>query len=172
MTIVPRRMSAKIDGEFVVFLIGARLNQWWRLGDFKWLGDAMKAMIAELEKRPESGFLGYENWLSLRPVMIQYWRSSEQLIAYARSRDETHYPAWVRFNKELAKRASVGIWHETYVVPAGNYECVYNNMPPFGLGRVASALDASGQHATASGRLGRTDGADAPISPEGVEQTH
>jgi hypothetical protein len=42
MTIVPRRMSAKLDGYFVVFLIGARLNQWWRLNDFKWVGDAMK----------------------------------------------------------------------------------------------------------------------------------
>jgi len=170
MAIVPRRLTAKIDGDFVVFLIGARLNQWWRITDFKWVGDAMAAMIRELEQRPESGFLGYESWVSVRPVMIQYWRSSEQLIAYARSRDATHYPAWVRFNKELSERKSVGIWHETYVVPAGSYECVYNNMPPFGLARVAQALDASGQHATASGRLGRTDGGDAPVSADGVER--
>lgn len=170
MAIVPRRMSAKIDGDFVVFLIGAQLNQWWRLHDFKWVGDAMRSMIAELEKRPESGFLGCENWVSLRPVMIQYWRSPEHLIAYARNRDATHYPVWVQFNKELAKRTSVGIWHETYLVPAGNYECVYNNMPAFGLGKVATALDATGKSTSASGRLGKTDGTDAPVSPEGIEK--
>jgi hypothetical protein len=169
MSIVPRRMSAKIDGDFVVFLIGARLNHWWRLNDFKWVGDAMRAMIEELQRQPESGFLGCESWVSWRPVMIQYWRSSEHLIAYARKRDETHYPAWVRFNRELSQRASVGIWHETYLVPAGQYECVYNNMPAFGLGRVATAVEASGKQASAAGRLGQTDGADAPVSPEGLE---
>jgi hypothetical protein len=102
--------------------------------------------------------------------MIQYWRSSEQLIAYARSRDETHYPVWVRFNQQLAKHSGIGIWHETYLVPAGQYECVYNNMPRFGLARVAQTLDAEGRSETAAGRLGRTDGSDAPISPLGVEQ--
>lgn len=170
MEVVPRRMSAKLDGDFVVFLIGARLNQWWRLREFKWVGDAMRAMLAELEKRPESGFLGYESWLSLRPVLIQYWRSPEHLMAYARSKSEQHYPAWVRFNRELSKHASVGIWHETYMVPAGRYECVYNNMPPFGLGRVGTPVEASGQHTTAAGRLGRSDGSDAPIAADGTER--
>ncbi|MFC4493955.1 monooxygenase family protein [Streptomyces ovatisporus] len=28
----------------------------------------------------------------------------------------------------------MGIWHETYAVPAGRYEAVYVNMPPYGLG--------------------------------------
>lgn len=170
MSIVPRRMSAKIEGDFVVFLIGARLNSWWKLGQFKWLGDAMQGMIRELEARPESGFLGYENWLSLRPVMIQYWRSAEQLLAYARSRDATHYPVWVHFNKELARHKDIGIWHETYLVKANSYECVYNNMPRFGLAKVAQSLEAEGNRATAQGRLGRTDGTDAPILPDGVER--
>lgn len=26
-------------------------------------------------------------------------------------------------------------WHETYLVRAGEYEAIYGNMPPFGLGR-------------------------------------
>jgi hypothetical protein len=169
--ILPRRMTAKIDGDFVVFLIGAQLNSWWKLKQFKWVGDAMTGMVAELEKKgPETGFLGYENWLSLRPVMIQYWRSPEQLIAYARNRDATHYPVWVEFNRELAKRQDIGIWHETYVVKAGSYECVYNNMPRFGLAKVAESLAAEGTHVSAQGRLGRTDGSDAPITPDGSER--
>lgn len=171
MSIIPRRMTAKIEGDFVVFLIGARLNKLWKLGSFKWVGDSMNAMIKELEQRPESGFLGYESWVGLRPVMIQYWRSPEQLIAYARKRDNEHYPAWVRFNKELAKRTDVGIWHETYVIKAGSYECVYNNMPRFGLAKVAQSLEAQGTAMTAQGRLGHSDGSDAPITPEGVEQS-
>lgn len=45
---IKRRMTAKFEGEFVVFLIGARLNKWWKLVRFKWMGDAMGAMIADL----------------------------------------------------------------------------------------------------------------------------
>jgi hypothetical protein len=171
MQIVPRRVAARIEGDFVVFLIGARLNKLWKLRQFKWVGDAMQAMLKELEQRPESGFLGYESWFSLRPTMVQYWRSPEQLMAYARTRDAVHYPAWVRFNKELSKNGDVGIWHETYVVRAGDYECVYNNMPAFGLARAAGSIDAIGQRASAAGRLGKSDGSDAPISPDGSETT-
>ncbi len=25
----------------------------------------------------------------------------------------------------------VGIWHETYLIEPGKFECVYGNMPPF-----------------------------------------
>jgi hypothetical protein len=172
MAIVPRRMTAKIDGDFVVFLIGARLNSWWRLDQFKWIGDAMNGMIAELRERPESGFLGCENWLSWRPVMVQYWRSREQLMAYARNRDATHYPVWVGFNKELAARRHLGIWHETYLIRADEYECIYHNMPRMGLAAVAETLAAEGNRTTAQGRLGLTQGTDAPVDPAGIELGH
>jgi hypothetical protein len=46
-------------------------------------------------------------------------------------------------------------------VNAGEYEAVYNNMPPFGLGTVGELVSASGRDETAAGRLGRTDGEDA-----------
>jgi len=44
---------------------------------------------------------------------------------------------------------------ETYLVRAGEYECVYNNMPAFGLAKVSDLIDADGKNSTASGRLGR-----------------
>jgi hypothetical protein len=47
------------------------------------------------------------------------------------------------------------------------YACVYNTMPPFGLGRVGTAFEATGQHTTADGRLGRSDGTNAPIALDG-----
>ena len=56
--IVPQRMTAELEGDFVVFLIGMRINRPWKL--HKWLPVvlAMPRMLRELEARPESGFLG------------------------------------------------------------------------------------------------------------------
>ena len=51
----------------------------------------------------------------------------------------------------------MGIWHETYLVPAGAYDSVYNNMPPVGLGAVTKLVPAAGRRATAAGRAGIRD---------------
>lgn len=160
MTILQRRVTAKIEGDFVVFLIGARINKPWNIKDVIWFIPLMPRMIKELEARPDSGFLGAEG-LGMT-TLVQYWRSLDQLMAYARERDSVHFPAWVEFNKRIGSRGDIGIWHETYCVRAGEYECVYNNMPAFGLARVASLVDATGSRQTARGRLGQSDGSDDP----------
>ena len=56
--IIPARMAAEIEGDFVVFVIGMRINKPWKL--HKWLPVffGMPRMLKELHKRPESGFLG------------------------------------------------------------------------------------------------------------------
>ncbi|MBB5318456.1 hypothetical protein HDF09_003153 [Edaphobacter lichenicola] len=61
--------------------------------------------------------------------MIQYWRSFDQLVDYAQSRNAAHLPAWKAFNQSVGDDGSVGIWHETYQVAAGKYESIYANMP-------------------------------------------
>jgi hypothetical protein len=150
-TVVPRRVTAKIDGDFVVFLIGMRVNRPWKL--HKWLPVflAMPRMIRELEARPESGFLGH---ISSFGVIVQYWRSFEHLEAYARDHDQLHWPAWVDFNQRVGRsRGDVGIWHETYRVRQGEYECVYSGMPPFGLAKASTMADAAGPLESARGRL-------------------
>jgi hypothetical protein len=163
-----QRLAANIEGDFVVFIIGMRVNRPWRVRSWFPVFMAMPRMIAELEKDPESGFLGYEQRLSPRsPVLVQYWRSYEHLHRYARSKDGEHFPAWVAFNKRVGSNGDVGIWHETFRVRAGEYECVYNNMPAYGLGKAAELVPASGRRATASGRLGVTDGSDAPVTEAG-----
>ena len=43
-------------------------------------------------------------------------------------------------------------------------------MPLRGLAKAARHIDAVGRAGTAMGRLGRTDGADAPVSADGTEQ--
>ena len=108
--IIPKRMTAEIEGDFVVFLIGMRINKLWKI--HKWLPAflAMPRMLRELERHPESGFLGHTMGL---PVIVQYWRSFEDLEAYARSQDHQHWPAWVAFNKRIGQgRGDVGIWHD------------------------------------------------------------
>ena len=163
---IDRRVTAEIEDDFVVFLIGMRINKLWKM--WKWLPVilAMPRMLRELEQRPESGFLGAGGYAGSprRPMVVQYWRSFEDLETYARSKDAAHWPAWVKFNKRVGSTGDVGIWHETYLVPAGAYECVYNNMPPTGLGAVTGLVPAAGRKATAASRAGIRD----DIYPEGI----
>jgi hypothetical protein len=167
MPTINRRIAAKIDGDFVVFIIGARINRWWKLPKYAWFAATMPKMLAELERNPASGFLGYEQ-LGMT-TNIQYWKSLDELVAYARSRDQIHYPYWVKFNREIGSSGDIGIWHETYLVRAGEYEAIYNNMPLRGLAKVAAHVDATGADETAAGRAGQSDGGDAPVTPDGRE---
>ena len=151
-TVIPQRMAAVMDGEFVVFLIGIRINKPWKI--HKWLPFflTMPKMIKELEANPASGFLGH-NGIGGK-VMVQYWRSFEQLEAYARNRDAQHWPVWVAFNKKIGgSRGDLGIWHETYLIKPGQYEAIYSGMPPFGLGKVGKLVPASGAREAAIDRL-------------------
>lgn len=151
----PERMTATIDGDFVLFLIGMRINQ--PLKVHKWLPvvRAMPNMIAELRHKPELGFLHSEAWFSRTIILVQYWRSMEQLLAYAMNREAAHLPAWQAFNKAVGTDGTVGIWHETYSASAGTYENIYVNMPEFGLGKAGALQSATGGRQSAAGRLAR-----------------
>lgn len=148
------RMAAKIEGDFVVFLIGMRINKPWKIN--KWLPAflAMPKMIKELQRLPkeETGFLGHT---AMGPgVLVQYWRSFDHLEAYARSKEHNHFPAWIEYNKRVkGSHGDVGIWHETYLVKAGQYEAIYIGMPPHGLGRVSELVPATGNRNEARQRL-------------------
>jgi hypothetical protein len=149
--VIPTRMTAEVDGDFVVFLIGMRINKPWKI--HKWLPVvlAMPRMLRELDAHRESGFLGAISGLS---VIVQYWRSFEHLEGYARSRDHHHWPAWVAFNKQIGNsRGDVGIWHETYQAHAGEYETIYSGMPPIGLGKVGKLVPATGGRESARDRF-------------------
>ena len=81
------RHPAKIDGDFVVFLIGARLVKPWLFWKIIPVARAMSAMQKELEQKPELGCLGREDWGARTTISVQYWRSREHLMSYARQRD-------------------------------------------------------------------------------------
>lgn len=149
--VIGSRMTAEMEGEFVVFLIGIRINKPWKL--HKWLPVffAMPRMLKELAAHPESGFLGH---CGLGRVIVQYWRSFDHLEAYARAQDKKHRPAWVDLNRRIGgSRSDVGLWHETYIVKPGQYEAVYSGMPPFGLGKVGKLVAATGKREVARSRM-------------------
>lgn len=149
--IIPSRMTVEMDGEFVVFLIGMRVNKPWKI--HKWLPMffAMPRMLKELDAHPEAGCLGHGG---LGKVIVQYWRSFEHLEAYARAKDKNHWPAWVDFNRRVGNsRGDIGIWHETYLVKPGNFEAIYSGMPPYGLGKVGKLVPATGNREAARSRM-------------------
>jgi hypothetical protein len=149
--IFKQKMTAEIDGDFVVFLIGARINKPWKI--HKWLpvALAMPRMLKELAAKPDSGFLGYEQSFG---IMVQYWRSFDHLERYARNRDAQHWPAWVAFNQKVSiASGDVGIWHEAYRVAPGQYECIYGAMPRFGLAKASRHLSISDGRDSARDRM-------------------
>jgi hypothetical protein len=163
MTLARERMTAKINGDFVVFLIGMRMHQLYKVWKWAPVFLAMGPMLDELERNTELGLLHSRSHLGFRQtLLVQYWRSFEQLNAYASSQSNAHLPAWKKFNQTVAGNEAVGIWHETYLVRSGEYENVYVNMPAYGLGVAGHLQPATGRHRSASGRLNRNDGNDLP----------
>jgi hypothetical protein len=155
MPMFPGRRVAHIDGDFVVFLIGMRINRPWK--PHRWLPvfTAMRPMIRELEADRASGFLGVtQGFFAGGPAFVQYWRSFDHLERFARRPDALHLPAWRRFNQRVRASGDVGIWHETYRVRAGEYEAIYGNMPRVGLAAVGEHLPIGSTSATAARRIG------------------
>ena len=137
-----RRMMAEIDGDFVVFLIGASPSKLHLVRSLIDLGGrrGMKHMLDYLVAHPEKGLLGYQLGL---PVIVQYWRSFDHLEAFARDSADPHLAAWRNYWRRVGTSSRTGIWHETYLVRAGEYEAVYGNMPPFGLGKAGRLVPMS-----------------------------
>ena len=162
--IVAGRYTAQTDQPFVVFLIGMRINKLRAVR--KWLPTtmAMGPMLRELFAHPEKGLLGARSYVGWREVMVvQYWRSFEDLERFARSADDPHFHAWKRFNARVGySDSAVGIWQESFLVQPGQYEVVYGNMPVFGLAAATSHVPARGRLETARRRLG---GSNEPAVP-------
>lgn len=151
------RFAGVLEGEFVVFVIGMRVNQLWNVAKWLPVSRAMPRMLQELFRQPELGLLHAEYFAGWRNVMtLQYWRSYEQLHAYAHARDKEHLPAWTAFNKAARGNTAVGVYHESYMCGPGRYETVYVNMPGFGLGKAGAKVPAVGSMKDAAERLRRS----------------
>ncbi len=166
-TVFPGRYTAATDDSFVVFIIGMRVNRWWALRKWVPTALAMGPMLRTLyTHQQEKGFLAAQTFIYGRGVaLVQYWRSFDDLERFARSKDDPHLKAWQRFNKAIGGDGSVGVFHETYKILAGDYEAVYANMPQFGLTQAFAHVPAVGSRQTARGRIGHVR---APESPSAV----
>ena len=150
------RYTAQIDGDFVVFLIGARVNSFRKILKLGWIGQASGEIYRVLLEKPEYGMLGVESFtrnMFRESINVTYWRSYEHLERFAHDKDDPHLGAWRRFQREVGNDGSFGIWHETYMVKAGSYECIYGNMPEFGLAKASQHLPITGRNHSAKGRL-------------------
>jgi len=152
--IFPGRFTAQTNKPVVLFLIGMRINNFLALREIYFMGRAMPAMLRELSEKKDSGMLWYRGHLSLPYFSVQqYWESFDKLLAYAHDKDGEHFPRWAEFNRRIMKSKNIGIWHETYLVEPGKYECIYGNMPLFGLAAATSHVPAEGRLAQAKDRF-------------------
>ena len=145
--------------DIVVFIIGMRINRLRKVRSWWPAFVGMPRMLRELA-RADRGLLGVHSFFGGRTLItIQYWRSAEELGAYARDMSQSHAPAWGAFNKHAAATGDVGIFHETYVVPRDRVETVYGNMADFGLAAAVGSVGRGQRRArtTADQRLERTE---------------
>ena len=115
----PGRFTAHLGDrtDVVVFIIGMRINRLWEV--WRWLPvfAAMPKMVNELCADPSLGLLARPStYMSGRVfLLVQYWRSFEDLERFARAPQGSHLPAWRDFNRKIRDNGSVGIFHEGVV---------------------------------------------------------
>ncbi|ADJ14635.1 monooxygenase family protein [Halalkalicoccus jeotgali] len=135
-------MAAEIDGEYVVYINGMRLNRLRALPRYLYAGIQAGRIFKRLEADPDSGFLGYlPAYMSPRSgAAIQYWRSLEDIRRFAQDPDDRHVPVWRWYNEAGGNDGGLGFWAELYVVKDGSFETFYRNVPPIGLGEHGSLV--------------------------------
>ena len=150
------RFTAKVDQDFVVFLIGMRINNFWTFRKWWPVSMAMGPIVRTLYENPEKGFFGAENFFNGRTsLMLSYWDSFESLDRFARNPSDPHLESWKAFRGAVGDGGTVGIWHETYQVKAESYESVYGNMPRFGLANAFEHIPVTQATKSARQRIGR-----------------
>ena len=107
------RQRAQIDGDFVVFLIGARPQLTHPLRTFRDLGGrrGMRHMLEYLVAHPEKGLLSFRDGAAHDRPVLALVRSPR---AFARDDSDPHSAVWRNYWKRVGKDNRTGIWHETY----------------------------------------------------------
>lgn len=164
MATINDRVTHCYEGDIAVFLIGMRFNKVWRVDAWLPVLLAMPRMLRELYEAKaktargegaDLGFLEARILVGARgPTVVQYWRSAEHLYRYAGAADHEHRKAWQAFNRRARRaKGAVGIWHETFAIPAGGHESLYHAMPPTGLAKATSVVPVAKRGETARERI-------------------
>ena len=150
---------SSLGDEVIVFLIGMRINKPWKVKAWWPVFTAMPKMLKYLVENPDKGLLGFEQAFLPSPILVQYWRSFEDLVRFARDADDPHLEPWRQFNRRIGRSGDVGIWHETYRVRTADIETIYGNMPPYGLAAATTSTPVRRGRDSAAARIGaaRTD---------------
>ncbi|UJR19369.1 hypothetical protein I4U23_022498 [Adineta vaga] len=160
--IIRTTYSARCEGDFVVFLIGIRPNGanpfTKSFGD---IGKAFQSMIAELESDSTLGYMGGDVYVGANErkstlMYVQYWRSYEALQQWTHTKMGIHVKIVMEYMKSDRVEGVNGIWHETYKVRDGEYEAIYGNMPPIGLG-LATQIVLETKTNNGAGRMKRRE---------------
>lgn len=159
------RFAATPHDGAVLFLIGMRINKFWKVHRWLPVARAMPRMLRELSEQPEVGLAHFQFMFAGRMlVVVQYWQAVEHLNNYARARDRSHFPAWREFNRRIGTNGDVGIFHETVVLRDGSSETVYGNMPPTLMGAAFGKVPARTAGQSAAKRMKLT-AEDEPALP-------
>ncbi len=134
-----------------------RVNNFFAFKQWFSVAKAMGPMLDVLSRYPEKGLLSRESFYRFFPleaVFITYWKSFEHLENFARNPHDPHLEAWRELNLKFSNNDSVGFWHETYIIQAGQCEAIYGNMPIFGLASATKHVPIVKKNETARRRLG------------------
>lgn len=146
------RYTTPVDGEIVVYFVGLRINKPWLVHRWWPTMRAVAKMLHELKEEPALGMLAVRSFPTGRNVtVLQYWRSYEDLQRYADA--NRHQQAFEYYFRKQYKTGALGIFHETYVVPANSYEAIFVHMPEFGLGKALTRIPAGRYGDTMADRM-------------------
>ncbi|MCJ1382838.1 hypothetical protein MMC17_005951 [Xylographa soralifera] len=145
----------------VLFVLGARSNHpsGRSFPEFKEMGVHFNTMWKEAEENRELyGYLGKtlpligaEQASGNVLVTLSYWKSIEHLHAFARG--PAHRAGWDWMNKRVNNSPYLGIMHETYLAPYGQWENVYANFRPFGFSQTKHLVHDSKEESGGSQKL-------------------
>lgn len=148
-------MTVELEQSKILFLIGLRINNIWKIHQWWRLVLAMPKILKELKQQKVAGFISGNLWYGKDILMVQYWDDFKSLEHYAKNKSKSHMPVWTYFNLKILSSADVGVWHETYEIEPGKFEAIYTNMPSFGLANAGKfiEIDNSSDDSNAAKRM-------------------
>lgn len=154
------KFTADAKEPFVFFMTGGHVNN--LLMVHKWLPVAWNfiKLVRYVTTHPETGCLGGQLYLRVFPfgmILHSYWRTFDDLEAFARNAEEGHLSAWKDYMQHVAENGAMAIYHEMYLVEPDKFEAIYGNSAPVGLAKAMGAIPVTGRQHHARGRINPED---------------